>query len=160
MVTPLIILLLLVSPLSLAFVVSKYRGTELQVSRFAAVGLGCAFVFFSLGHFIKSHGMVDMLPEMIPYRLELVYATGILELLIGLGLFQPKYQVLAAKLAIVVFVVFFPANIYAAFNSTGLGGHQWGPIYLLIRAPLQLILIIWAYAFCIRNQKDTALDCI
>jgi len=52
---------------------------------------------------------------------------------------------------VLVFVVFFPANIYAALQGVGLGGHQWGAIYLLIRAPLQLILIAWAYFLCIKK---------
>lgn len=65
---------------------------------------------------------------------------------------MPRYQFIAAKLAIVIFVIFFPANIYAALNSTGLGGHQWGPVYLIIRGPLQLILIAWAYFLCIKGN--------
>jgi hypothetical protein len=38
-------------------------------------------------------------------------------------------------------------GVYAAANSLGMGGHQWGPIYLLIRAPLQLLLILGILAF-------------
>lgn len=86
-------------------------------------------------------------------RLQLVYVTGVLELAIGVALFVPRYQAIAAKLAIVVFVVFFPANIYAALNSIGLGGHQWGPLYLLIRGPLQIILIAWAYYLCLGSHS-------
>jgi uncharacterized membrane protein len=44
-------------------------------------------------------------------------------------------------------VVFFPANIYAAIKGNGLGEHQWRLIYLLIREPLQQILIVWAYSY-------------
>ena len=93
-----------------------------------------------------------MLPPWVPFRLMLVYFTGLLELLIGIALFLPKYQLTAAKAAIVVFVIFFPANIYSALNGIGLGGHQWGPIYLLIRGPLQLILIAWAYFLCVKGH--------
>ena len=53
--------------------------------------------------------------------------------------------------------MFFPANIYAAFNSIGLGGHQWGPIYLLIRAPLQIILIAWAYFLCVKTHSSVTM---
>jgi uncharacterized membrane protein len=48
-------------------------------------------------------------------------------------------------------VLFFPANIYAAFTRVDMGGHAWGPVYLLIRAPLQLVLIGWAYGFVARK---------
>lgn len=153
MLTPIIILLLLSSPLCIAFVSSKFGNNPLNVTRYACWGLGIAFMFFFIGHLVKAEGMVEMLPPWIPFRLGLIYITGLLELLIGIALFLPRYQVLAAKLAIVVFVVFFPANIYSALNSIGLGGHQWGPVYLLIRGPLQVILIAWAYFLCVKGHN-------
>ena len=154
MTTPIIILILLTGPLFLAFLVSKIKGDVLNVSKFASWGLGICFIFFSIGHAIQAEGMVQMLPPWVPFRLPLVYATGLLELIIGLTLFFPKFQVNAAKAAIVVFIVFFPANIYAAINATGLGGHQWGPVYLLIRLPLQLVLIAWTYFLCVKNKNE------
>ena len=102
--------------------------------------------------------MVEMLPPWVPLRLQLVYATGLLEFAVGIALFTTKYRELAAKLAIVIFIVFFPANIYAALNSIGLGGHQWGPIYLLIRAPLQIILIAWAYFLCVKTHRPALIE--
>lgn len=155
MTTPIIILVLLALPLGLAFLISKVTGSKLNVRKYSLWGLGVAFVFFSIGHVVKAEGMVHMLPPWVPYRLFIIYATGVLELVVGIALFIPKFQNFAAKSAIVIFVVFFPANIYAALNSTGLGGHQWGAIYLLIRTPLQLILIAWAYFLCI-EKSDAA----
>lgn len=151
MLTPIIILTLLSCPLLIAFIYSKINGSRLNITKYAFWGLGVAFIFFSIGHIVETQGMVDMLPLWVPSRLPLVYATGLLELLIGIVLFIPKYQPSAAKLAIIIFITFFPVNIYAALNYTGLGGHQWGPIYLTIRGPLQLILIAWAYFLCIKK---------
>ena len=145
MSTPLIILILLTTPLILGSIHAKYTGRTLDVATCASVGLGISFLFFSIGHVVKTQGMVEMLPAWVPFRLALVYATGALELVIGIALFVPRYRPLAAKMAVAIFVAFFPANVYAAVNSIGLGGHQWGPVYLLIRGPLQLILIAWAY---------------
>ncbi|WP_432468316.1 DoxX family protein [Agarivorans sp. Z349TD_8] len=157
MVTPIITLLLLSCPLSIAFVYSKFNDRPLNVTKHASWGLGIAFTFFFFGHLLKTEGMVEMLPPWVPYRLALVYITGFLELLIAIALFFPRYQPIAAKLAIVVLVIFFPANIYAASNSIGLGGHQWGPVYLLIRAPLQIILLAWTYFLCVKGRNE-ALD--
>ncbi|WHI47607.1 hypothetical protein [Microbulbifer sp. VAAF005] len=152
MVTPIIILFLLSSPLAISFIYSKFSDTPLNVTKYACWGLGIAFIFFFIGHFIQAEGMVEMLPSWIPFRLALVYVTGLIELLIGVALFVPRYQSLAARLAIVVFIIFFPANIYAALNGVGLGGHQWGAVYLLIRGPLQIILIAWAYFLCVKSH--------
>lgn len=53
---------------------------------------------------------------------------------------------------IAVLVLFFPGNIYAAIHSVGPGGHQWGPVYLLMRTPLQALLIFWGYWFLVRGS--------
>ena len=34
-----------------------------------------------------------------------------------------------------------PANVHAAIQHVAIGGHEAGPVYLLIRLPLQLIVI-------------------
>lgn len=154
MTTPIIILCLLMLPAVVGVMVSWLRHKPLPSSReefhpYACWGLGIAFLFFSVGHVAKTAGMIEMLPPWVPQREFLVYITGVLELAIGLALFIPRLQLQAAKLAAVVLIVFFPANVYAAFNSVGLGGHQWGPVYLLIRGPLQLLLLSWTWFLCI-----------
>ncbi|GHA04711.1 hypothetical protein GCM10008090_12670 [Arenicella chitinivorans] len=153
MTNVIIILALLISPMAIEFMYSKATGRPTSVRRSACWGLGIAFLFFALGHFVKTQGMVDMLPAWVPARELLIYLTGMLELIIGIGLFIPRFQTTAAMLALAVFVLFFPANIYAAMNGVGLGGHQSGPAYLLIRGPLQLVLIGWAYYLCIREKQ-------
>ncbi|WP_188747677.1 DoxX family protein [Marinobacterium zhoushanense] len=153
MITPVIILCLLSSPLLVAFIISTANGRKLATRKYACWGLGVAFIYFFVGHIVKTDGMIEMLPAWVPLRLQLIYATGVLELAIGVALFIPRYQTIAAKSAILVFVVFFPANVYAALNGVGLGGHQWGPVYLWIRAPLQILLIAWAYYLCLENHN-------
>ncbi|MCJ8339348.1 MAG: hypothetical protein MJK10_12845 [Pseudomonadales bacterium] len=155
MLTPIIILCLLTLPLSISWLLNKTSKSPapLNVARYACIGLGICFIFFAIGHLLKTQGMIEMLPAWIPFRSLIIYATGVLELAIGLALIAPSLQLHAAKLAIAVFIVFFPANIYAALQGVGLGGHQWGAIYLLIRAPLQLILIGWAYFLCINKNE-------
>ena len=155
MITPIIILILLSSPLLVMWVIGKIKGTNINKRKYAFWGLGAAFVFFSIGHFVKTDGMIEMLPSWVPFRLELIYATGVLEVFVGISLFISRLQRKAAFLAIVILVVFFPANIYAAMYGIGLGGHQWGPVYLLVRAPLQIILIAWAYCLCIKNISNS-----
>jgi len=124
--------------------VSKAKGTELNVHQYSCWGLAVAFIFFSIGHFVKTAGMVEMLPSVIPFRTEMIYATGVLEFFVGVALFSPYFRVKAAWIAIAILVMFFPANIYSAF--------KWGAVYLFIRAPLQMILIAWAYFLCIKKS--------
>lgn len=155
MVTPIIILLILSSPLGFAFIYSRLRAVPVDINKYACWGLGLAFIFFFIGHIVKVNEMTEMLPLWLPFKVELVYFTGAIELLVGIALFAPRFKLVAAKLGIVIFIVFFPANIYAALNSIGPGGHQWGPVYLLIRTPLQIALIAWAYFLCIKNNNKS-----
>lgn len=154
MITPIVTLFMLSSPLITVYLYSILMGKPFLLGRVACWGLGMAFLFFCIGHFVKTAGMVEMLPVWVPLRVELVYLTGVLELVISIALFLPRYQVNAAKIAIVVLVLFFPVNIYSAINSIGLGGHQWGPVYLLIRLPLQIALISWAYFLCVMGHRE------
>jgi uncharacterized membrane protein len=157
MTTPLIILLLMIFPWAVNRTVQAWTKSKLDARTTAAWGLGLVFLFTSLGHFVQTQAMVLMLPAWVPARLPLVYLTGILELVIALGFFIPRWRVLAAWVAVIVLVLFFPANIYAAFAYVPMGGHAWGPVYLLIRAPLQLAIIAWAYFWLIKTARQQVL---
>ena len=100
--------------------------------------------------------MVEMLPPWLPFRHALVYATGLLEWLLAVGLLVPRLRRTAGWSCIACLILFLPANVYAAINAVGMGGHLWGPVYLLIRVPLQGLLIGWAYWFTVRVQEPGA----
>ncbi len=89
--------------------------------------------------------MAAMLPPAIPYRVELIYLTGVLELLGALGVWIPGLMRLTGVCLILMLVGILPANIYSAINQVEFGGHAAGPAYLLIRVPFQLFLIWWTY---------------
>jgi uncharacterized membrane protein len=95
---------------------------------------------------VQTEAMIEMLPPWVPERRALVYLTGLAEVLAAIGLFSNRWRQASAIAAASMLVVFFPANIYAAVNAVGMGGHTWGPIYLLIRVPLQLLLLAVALA--------------
>ncbi|MCW5603737.1 MAG: hypothetical protein KIT18_04205 [Burkholderiales bacterium] len=153
MTTPLIMLVLLTAPYLLVRVLSVLRQRNLDTRGAGAIGLGILFVFTGIGHFIQTGPMVQMLPPWVPQRELLVYATGILEFAIAAGFFLPRTRKLAGWSAAAVLVLFFPANIYAAIHHVPMGGHAWGPVYLLIRAPLQAFILFWVYWFTIRQPR-------
>jgi uncharacterized membrane protein len=125
-------------------------------TRVAAVyGLSLLFVFTGLGHFIETEAMAQMLPPWVPARVPLVHLTGVLEWGLAFGFVIPETRRSAGWMAIAVLVAFFPANVYAAVNFVPMGGHAWGPEYLLVRAPLQLAIALWTYWFTIRVSAVT-----
>ena len=149
MLTPLLMALILVLP-ALVHRVVWPRG-PLQDARPAAAGLGLLFLFTASGHFLQTGPMVQMLPPWVPAREALVYATGVLEIAIALALFFRRSRLAAAWAAAAVLVAFFPANVYAALQHAPMGGHAWGPVYLLVRAPLQLFILWWTWAMVLQG---------
>lgn len=156
MTTPIIMLVLMISPYLVVRVASAITRRDFDVRGAAAIGLGILFIFTGIGHFIQTESMAQMLPPWVPERKLLVYLTGGLEFTIAVGFLVPKSRRFTGWVAAVVLVLFFPANIYAAINHVPMGGHAWGPAYLFIRAPLQAILLFWVYWFTMK-QPNTAL---
>ena len=111
----------------------------------ARVGLSLFFAFSATGHFIRTEGMAQMLPPSVPYRIEIIYITGILEFLGAVGVWIPRLTKLTGFFLIVMLIGLLPANIYSALNRVEFGGHSAGPVYLLIRIPFQLFAIWWTY---------------
>jgi uncharacterized membrane protein len=153
MSTPIVILVLLTFPYLALRLYGLLSGRRFDARGAGAAGLGIAFLFFALGHFAETAAMALMLPPWVPARTPLIYATGVLELAIAVGLFLPGTRRAAGWAAAAVLVAFFPANIYAAMNHVPMGGHAWGPAYLLVRAPLQAILIAWVWWFVVREPR-------
>jgi uncharacterized membrane protein len=150
MTTPIVMLILLMGPFVMVRLVSAITGRSFNARGAAAVGLGILFVFTGLGHFAQAEPMAQMLPPWVPARVPLIYLTGLLEFAAAAGFFLEDTRRLTGWVAAAILLLFFPLNVYAAINHVPMGGHEWGPAYLLIRAPLQIIILLWVYWFTIR----------
>jgi uncharacterized membrane protein len=146
----LIMLALMTAPWLLTCVASAITRRDFDGRAVGSIGLGLLFVFTGIGHFIQPAAMAQMLPSWVPERTMLVYMTGLLEFAIAVGFFVPRFRWFTGWVAGIMLVAFFPANIYAAVNHVPVGGHAWGPVYLIVRAPVQLIIVSWIYWFTIR----------
>ena len=147
MLMPFIIVAIVSGPWLVAHLLGRLGVAHIAPRAAAQFGSVMAFLFFGLGHFIQTAEMIRLLPDFVPLRRELVWATGLLEFAIALGLALPATRRCAAGAALAVLVLFFPANIYGALTAAAYGGHAMGPVYLLVRVPLQLFLIGWVYRF-------------
>ncbi|HKY44842.1 MAG TPA: DoxX family protein [Pyrinomonadaceae bacterium] len=144
--TLLVLLLLLTLPYLILTLIGKwFPRLKLTPAVRARVGLSLFFMFASIGHFIRTEAMAEMLPATIPYRVELIYITGVLELLGAIGVWVPRLTKLTGLLLILMLLGLLPANVYSAFNRVEFGGHGAGPVYLLVRVPFQLFTIWWTY---------------
>lgn len=84
----------------------------------SAIFAMCAMLFFTaIGHFAFTKGMTMMMPPIIPLKVELVFLTGILEILLGIGLLIPSLRVYSAWILVVFFLLILPANILQQSNT-------------------------------------------
>jgi len=117
------------------------------------IALAATLLFTSLGHLIYTKGMVLMLPDFIPLKKEMIYVTGLLEVIGAFGLFIPSLSRLTGMLLIVFFILILPTNIYASMRHLNYETATFdgkGPGYLWFRIPFQLLLIGWTYYFALR----------
>jgi uncharacterized membrane protein len=98
-------------------------------------------------HFINPDPYVKMMPASLPAHLELVYVSGVAEILGGLGLILPATRRLAAWGLIQLLHAIFPANINMAVNKLPLGDQVVPTWALWARLPLQLVLIAWCWVY-------------
>ncbi len=150
----LFLLLLLIVPYLILTLLDRWV-TDFKVgpSTRARVGLSLFFIFTSIGHFIKAEEMSAMLPPFVPYRIEIVYLTGVLEILGATAVWIAPLMTLTRFCLILMLICFLPANIYSAMNHVDFGGHGEGPGYLLFRVPFQFFVVWWTYYATKQNSS-------
>ena len=96
-------------------------------------------------HFIRPKVYLKIMPTWVPYPLELVYASGVCEVLFGALLLFPATRPLGAWLIILLLAAIFPANIQMAITYY----QKYNPYLWLaiLRLPLQFLLIWWAWLY-------------
>lgn len=148
--TPLIIL---IASFAILFAINKFllasRLTISQVGRFAMASMLLAT---GIAHFTSTEPMIEMMPDAIPLKRELVYFTGICELAAVGGLIWNRTSRLASILLIVFFFAILPANIAGSLKHVNFGGMEYGAAYLIFRIPLQILFIWWVWFFGVRER--------
>lgn len=143
-----------------AFIISLFAVKLIQGAyKFALSGriaLSAMLIFTAIGHAVYTDGMVMMLPDFIPYKKEMVYFTGVIEIAAVIGLHISRLRVLAAWLLILFFLIILPANIKASidhvdYQKTTFGGNSLN--YLWFRIPLQILFIVWTYLCAIKTSN-------
>ena len=105
--------------------------------------MGLFYISVGVNHFKDPYWFLQIVPPYLPYKIELVYISGFLEIVLGAMLLIPKTRVYAGWGLIMLLIAVYPANIYlaqtngAAMNTTPL--IAWG------RLPFQFVFIGLAY---------------
>ena len=116
--------------------------------------MGVMYVFIGIKHFTDPQYFLDIVPPQLPFKLFLVYLTGLIEVVGGAAILAPKTRKAGAYLLIFLLVSVFPANIYLYVSETPQSLLGISEADALIRMPFQIPLILLAYW----HSKKTTLN--
>jgi uncharacterized membrane protein len=102
------------------------------------------FMVAGVGHFASTDTFTKIVPPYLPYPRELVLLSGAFEITLGLLLLVPRTTRLAAWGLVALLIAVFPANLYM-YQHPEL--FPLPPAALLLRLPIQGLLILWAFAY-------------
>jgi len=114
-----------------------------------------SFFYVNVGikHFIDPQWFLYIIPPYLSsIGLELVYISGLFEIILGILLLFKKYRQITAYGIILLLIAVYPANIYLAFNELPqqqIGISSFAASW--VRLPIQFILIGIAY---FHSQND------
>ena len=115
------------------------------------------FVAGGVGHFAAPDVYVRIMPPHLPHPRALVLLSGVFEVALGLLLLVPRTTRLAAWGLVALLVAVFPANVFMFQHAERF---PVPPALLLLRLPLQGLLILSAYAYTRRRAGESAAACL
>lgn len=118
--------------------------------------LGLSLCGAGIGHFAFADFFLEIMPDWIPFHAFCVYASGVAEFSLGVGLQIPKTRRLAAWGIIALLIAVFPANInMAVTGQTSIESlpafAQPSRIGLWLRLPMQFVMGAWAWWYTREN---------
>lgn len=115
---------------------------------FTLKNLGLAFVFLwfmagGIAHFTNADFFVAIMPPYVGYHLEIVYISGVFEILGAIGILVPALRQWAGNGLLLLVVLVSPANIHMWMNPDLFP--DVSPVFLSARLVVQvlLLLLIW-----------------
>ena len=117
-----------------------------------------AYFYINVGvkHFTDPNWFLHIIPPYLTsIGLELVYISGVFEILLGILLLFSKYRKIAGYGIILLLIAVYPANIYLAFNEEPqklIGISSFAASW--IRLPIQFLLIAVAYYHANLNNNN------
>ena len=114
--------------------------------------LSAFFITMGTLHFAAAEPFIAIVPSVLPFPRELVYLSGLGEILGGLGILPVATRQWAGFGLIALLIAVFPANINQALNNIPIQGRAISPLVLWARLPLQFVLMAWVW-WCTLSGK-------
>jgi uncharacterized membrane protein len=112
--------------------------------------MGLLYVLAGVLHFTATEFYTQIMPPYLPWHVELVWLSGVIEIVLGILVIVPATRVMAAWGIILLLIAIFPANLHAAMHDVQLVHRpawmsQPTPAQAWGRLPFQLVFIAWAW---------------
>jgi uncharacterized membrane protein len=121
-----------------------------------AIGLALLLLVAGALHLAAPSLYDPIIPSFVPGSARAwTLATGVIEIALGCGLTRTSTRRAAATLTAIFFVVIFPANLQMAIDWSHRSAAEFA--IALIRLPLQLPLIWWAWRVRDRSARPITL---
>ena len=114
---------------------------------------GIPFILIGIEHFREPQKFVDIVPKYMPFALFLVYLTGVMEIVGGLGIIYPETREITGRLMVLFLIAIYPANLNMWMNDIPYNGTRLTTQGHLFRLSVQILLIIAALGFSGDLQK-------
>ena len=110
--------------------------------------LGAFFLAAGLMHFVKPEAYAAIVPDALPRKREIVYASGVAEIAGGAGVLAAPTRRAAGWWLIATLLAIFPANVNMAVNAERF--HAVPEPLLRARLPVQALLVTWVWRVAVR----------
>lgn len=101
--------------------------------------ISIGFIVGGVMHFTNDTGLAAITP--LPFALEIVWITGVMEFFFAIFLLLPKYRKVTGLWLSLFCLVILTANINMAINNIPMFGEQVDPLIAWARIPMQFVLI-------------------
>ncbi len=107
--------------------------------------MAAIYVLAGTLHFIKPKIYLRIMPRYLPFPKSLVYLSGLAEIVLGIGLCFKETKNFAVYGIILMLAIFLLVHFYMLSSEKAAAGFpKWA---LLLRLPLQFVLMFWAFAY-------------
>ena len=115
---------------------------KLHTRNLIAIILGSLMIYIGVHHFRNPRIYDNIVPSYLGYPRFWTLFSGIIEVVLGLGLIIYKWRSLSAKLLIFFYMIVYLANINMWLNDIPFNGTQLNQFTHVIRLVIQILLIL------------------
>ena len=118
------------------------------------------YIIIGINHFTNPALFTAIVPPFLIYKDEIVYLSGLIEIIMGILLLIKKTRTIGSWGVILLLICVFPANVYLYNSEIAREALHISKNQALIRLPFQIPLIILAYWHSKEsNSKRLAIIC-